>query len=137
MNNSTNLFVEKQKDFLSFLKTRFNVFHDSNVFFRDLHYGVMSFLQVQGMPHRYSSTEDLTKHVIAAYEGMKLFVRIDERTWMLNYPLFKKAVVKIAVAAKLPTPPVKPTAPAVPQTANVLQEKAAVPPLPVQGELAG
>jgi hypothetical protein len=137
MNDSRNLFVEKQKDFLNFLKTRFNIFHESNVFFRDLHYGVMSFLQIQGKSHQYSSTEDLTKQIIEEYEGMKVLVRIDDRTWMLNYPPFKKPIVKAAVEAKPSATLVKPAASIANAATNVLQQKTAVAPLAVQGEVAG
>jgi hypothetical protein len=83
MNDPVEMFVDKQKEFLSFLKTRFNVFHESNVFFRDLHYGVMAFLQINALPSRYSSSEELTKQVVAAYEEMNILVRIDDRSWMM------------------------------------------------------
>ena len=45
------LFTEQQKEFLEFLKTRYNLFHASNVFFRDLHYGVMTFLELHNEKH--------------------------------------------------------------------------------------
>lgn len=98
--NALDLFIEKRQDFLGFLKSRFNLFHESNVFFRDLHYGVMGFLQLNRLPSRYSSTEELTKRVIAAYVESKVLIPIDERTWMLNYVAFKKAPTKTFPVAK-------------------------------------
>lgn len=100
MDELTKMFVDNQKEFLSFLKTRLNLFHESNVFFRDLHYGVMAYLKMNGYSNRYSSSEELTRRVVEAYEGMKILVRMDERTWMMNYPSFRKASVKTIAPAK-------------------------------------
>ncbi len=137
MNDPVKMFVDRQKDFLSFFKTRFNIFHESNVFFRDLHYGVMAFLQMNGLPNRYSSSEELTKQVVAAYEGMNVLVRIDDRSWMMNYPLFKKAPVKAVVPAKPATPAVKSTAPTIPSAPTMTQQNAVAKLTTVQGEVAG
>ncbi len=108
MIDMAKMFVEKQNEFLNFLKTRFSVFHESNLFFRDLHYGVMAFLQMNELPNRYSPTEELTKEIITAYESTKVFVRIDDRSWMLNYLPFKKPTVKAATPVKPASPAAKP-----------------------------
>ena len=120
--DALNLFVEKKQDFLNYLKSRFSLFHESNVFFRDLHYGVMAFLQMNRLPVQYSSSEDLTKRVIAAFEEAKLLLRIDERTWMLNYAAFRKAPAKQAVPAK-PAP--KQAPPSNPGASKPAQESVA------------
>jgi hypothetical protein len=110
MNDQRSLFVEKKQEFLNFLKTRYSVFHESNVFFRDLHYGVMAFLEINGFPKRYASSEILTEQVIKDYEESKILLRIDSRTWMVNYPPFKKPLLKPAVAAKTAPVSAKPAA---------------------------
>jgi len=73
---------------------------------------MMAFLRMNGMPNRYASTEELAAEVIGAYENLKILVRIDDRTWMLNYLPFKKPTVKAATppkpAAKPATQPTKP-----------------------------
>ena len=38
------IIVENQKDFLKYLKSKFPLYHLSNIFFRDFHYGVMNYL---------------------------------------------------------------------------------------------
>jgi hypothetical protein len=133
MNDLTNIFVEKQKEFLSFLKSRFNVFHESNVFFRDLHYGVMAFLQMNGLPNRYSVSEELTKQVVAAYEQERILIRIDDRSWMLNYLPFKKPLVRVAVPVKSATPLVKQVPSTSPSIAAVAQQNVVARPIEVQG----
>jgi hypothetical protein len=137
MNDSLRVFVEKQKEFLGFLKTRYNIFHESNVFFRDLHYGVMGFLQMNSLPSRYSSAEELTRQVIATYESMNVLVRIDERSWMLNYPLFKKVPVKAVVPARSAAPAAKPTALIPTATAQASQQNAVTPPPAIHNQMVG
>ncbi|HTP12834.1 MAG TPA: hypothetical protein VMM37_04370 [Bacteroidota bacterium] len=105
MDHSLRLFIDKRTDFLGFLKTRYSLFHLSNLFFRDLHYGVMAFLEMNGLQHAYTPSEELTRKVIGVYEKDGLLLPVDGRTWMLNYLPFRKAPAK-------PAPPAKPTPPA-------------------------
>lgn len=114
MSYRTELFVEKQKEFLTFLKTRYSLFHQSNLFFRDMHYGVMAFLEMNRQPNAYTPSEDLTHRVITVYEHAGILLRIDDRSWMLNYLPFKKAPSKLPAPAKAAVPGPKP---AVPKTA--------------------
>ena len=132
MNDLTNIFVERQKEFLSFLKSRFNVFHESNVFFRDMHYGVMAFLQMNGLPNRYSASEQLTKQVIAVFEQERILIRIDDRSWMLNYLPFKKPPVKAAVPVKSAAPSVKQVPSGSPSIAAGAQQNVVARPIEVQ-----
>jgi len=122
-NKLVNIFVEKQKEFLGFLKTRFNLFHESNVFFRDIHYGVMAFLQMNGMPSQYSSTEELAIQVVKSYEAAKVLIRIDDRSWMLNYPAFKKIPAKPVAPAKSVPVAAKPPSVVAPSAPKTMQHE--------------
>ena len=136
MNDAVEMFVEKQYEFLSFLKSRINMFHESNLFFRDLHYGVMAFLQMNRLRNQYSYAEELTKKIITAYESKGIFVRVDDRSWMLNYVPFKKPTVKVAAPVKSATP-VKTavsTAQAVPK---ITQENMSLSPAEAHGAITG
>ncbi len=123
MNNKIKLFEENQKDFLNYLKSRYYLYHLSNVFFRDIHYGVMAYLELKGMKQGYSSAEDVTKTVIESLEGKGLLQKTGHMTWMLDYPEFKKPAVKQAAVAKPAAPPAaaKPAAPAAPKLAITSQ----------------
>jgi hypothetical protein len=110
MSNRLGLFVQNQKEFLSFLRSRYNVFHESNVFFRDLHYGVMAFLELNKLPNGYLPSEELTRQVIGKYEEAKILLPIDSRTWMVNYPAFRKAPLKPVAAPRPAAPAAKPAA---------------------------
>lgn len=93
------LFNDKRTEFLKFLKAKYHLYHLSNVFFRDLHYGVMAFLELNKIKYKYLEAEELTRKVIESLEEANILKKVDKLTWVLHYPEFKK-------------PPVKPVAPA-------------------------
>ncbi|MEX2052778.1 MAG: hypothetical protein WD898_00965, partial [Candidatus Paceibacterota bacterium] len=89
MNRKLKLLTENNKEVWILLKSKYKLFHLSNVFFRDLHFGVMSYLQVKGVRHRYADAEQLTRQWIEALEKSGLLKRIDGDAYMLNNPEFK------------------------------------------------
>jgi len=82
-------FILNNKDeFLRFLKSKFILIHNSNIFFRDFHYGTMSFLDEHGMKTKYQEAEKIASEVGNKFEQLKIFKRIDHQTWTLNFPEF-------------------------------------------------
>lgn len=77
-----------QTEFLKFLKSKFTLIHLSNVFFRDFHYGVMSYLEDHGMKLKYQQAEQIAHDVAALLEKNGVFKKIDHQSWLLNYPEF-------------------------------------------------
>jgi hypothetical protein len=92
----TALIVENQKDFLKYLKTKFPLYHLSNVFFRDLHYGVMNYLLAHKNRLKYTDAERVTREVIREFEKAGILTKIDKQTWLLKYPEFQLPRVKKA-----------------------------------------
>ncbi|MEX2190185.1 MAG: hypothetical protein WEB33_05745 [Bacteroidota bacterium] len=111
INGRLTFLLENQKDFLSFMKTRYHLFHLSNVFFRDLHYGVMSYLEWKKKPLHYAEAEELTKQLIGELESGGILKNVDRFAFTLQYPDFKKPPVKPAVPAKPAAPVAKPVPP--------------------------
>jgi hypothetical protein len=96
--------LSNQDEFLMFLKSKFKLYHLSNVFFRDLHYGVWEFLEHHGVTLNYGQSEDIACEVVIILEKKYILKRIDDRTWLLNYPQFKlmqvqKIQLKLPIAA--------------------------------------
>lgn len=83
-----DLIVGNEAEFLKFLKAKFPLIHMSNVFFRDFHYGVMSFLERKGIKLKYHDAERVAAEVGAAFERKGILKRIDHQSWLLNYPEF-------------------------------------------------
>jgi len=116
MHKSTAIITGDLKQFLAFMKERYHFYHASNVFFRDFHFGVMAYLELRRIRLSYSATEEVTREVILALESQHVLRKIDERSWLLNYPEYRKEPKKAVPAAKPAAPP-KPAAPA-PSPAN-------------------
>jgi len=76
------------KEFLAFLKTKFPLIHNSNFFFRDLHYGVMAYLSSKGKHAGYARSERLARDIAANLEREGIFKKIDHQSWCVNYPEF-------------------------------------------------
>ena len=80
--------ISRQAEFLKFLKSKFTLIHMSNFFFRDFHYGVMSYLEEHGMKLKYQEAEQVAREVAAKLESNGIFKKIDNQSWLLLYPEF-------------------------------------------------
>lgn len=93
--------VNNNSEFLKFLKSKFPLYHDSNVFLRDVHYGVMSYVEERLKKKlRYLEAEQLTLDVAEEFEKQGIFKKVDSKTWLLKYLEF---------ALPRPTPAAKPS----------------------------
>ncbi len=93
------------EEVLAFLKTRYPMYHRSNVFFRDLQYGIQTMLERQDRRVGYREAEQITRSFIERLVSKNILVPIDQQTWVLHYPEFRKAPVRPASKAAAPAPP--------------------------------
>ena len=93
------LIVNNQNEFLKYLKSKFTLIHLSNFFFRDFHFGVMSYLEEHGKKLKYYEAEKVAQEVGTAFEKSGVFKRIDHQSWLLNYPEFALPKVEKKTAA--------------------------------------
>ncbi len=86
--------IGNQVEFLNFMKTRAQLIHLSNVFFRDLHFAVMEFLRKKNVAVGQSEAEVVAREVAVHFEKKNIFRKMNMQTWTLNYPDYavKKAV---------------------------------------------
>ena len=80
--------LSHRSEFLKYLKSKFQLIHMSNCFFRDFHYGVMSYLEEHGMKMKYLNAEKIAREVGMSFEKDGIFKKIDHQSWLLNYPEF-------------------------------------------------
>ena len=114
--------LANDKEVLRYLKIRFPVFHLSNVFFRDIHYGIMEYLRERKMPVRYPDAEKIARTFIEKLEHEKILRQMDHQTWMVQYVDFRTPQVKAAAAvagSKAPAPVTGAKTPAPGVAANV------------------
>ncbi len=89
-NNSQVLNTLKNNDeiLLRFLKAKFPVFHNSNIFFRDFQYGIRSFLEKKDIIVTYKESEKLANDIAEHFTGKGIFQRVNNQGWKVNYPEF-------------------------------------------------
>lgn len=89
-NNSQVLNTLKNNDeiLLKFLKAKFPVFHNSNFFFRDLQYGIRSFLEKKDIFVTYKESENLASDIAEYFTSKEIFLRVNKQGWKINYPEF-------------------------------------------------
>ena len=99
--------LANDKEVLRYLKSRFPVYHLSNVFFRDIHYGIMEYLREHKMTVRYQDGEKIARAFAEKLEHEKILRPLDRQTWMVQYEDFRTPRVKAAApvaGARAPVP---------------------------------
>ncbi|MDI6803829.1 MAG: hypothetical protein QME58_08285 [Bacteroidota bacterium] len=84
----TEQIIQNSHEFLKYLKFKFSLYHKSNIFLRDVHYGVIHFLKEKNINVSHSKSEVISSEVLKYYEKENILKKIDSRTWMLNYEEF-------------------------------------------------
>jgi hypothetical protein len=100
MTTDTTAIIDSAENFLTFMKTRSQMFHRSNVFFRDFHYGILAYAEQKGKKISYGKAEVLAWSVVQSLESAGTIKLIKPGSWMLNYPAFRKPSLKSEVVAK-------------------------------------
>lgn len=86
-----NLIEKEDKVFLNFLRAKYPLFHNSNLFFRDLQYGSMKFLEKKGIKISIPQSINIAEVIGEYFEKKGIFVRVNNMGWRLNYPEFVTA----------------------------------------------
>jgi hypothetical protein len=114
---------EHSREILAYLKSRFSVYHLSNIFFRDIQFGIQEYFAAQKTKLTYAQAENLARAFTDRLEKEKILAPIDRQTWVVHYPEFRKPQAKPAVPAKpaasapaVPGAAAKPAAQPQPQT---------------------
>ena len=119
MKNDFETIISSKIEFVRFLKTRASLFHLSNVFFRDIQYGIMSYAESKGDQISYGRAEEVAKLVINNLEGSGILKPVKQGSWMLYFPEFRTPSVKVTSpsSALKPTPSTQTVAGTQPATA--------------------
>lgn len=89
--NISELFNDLKNEsqiFLGYLKAKFPIFHNSNIFSKDFQYGVKTFLEKKGIKISDRSLVDLAKQFSGYYETQGIFIKTSTQGWKLNYSDF-------------------------------------------------
>jgi hypothetical protein len=108
---SRTYILDHHRAILRRLRDRIPVFHQSNIFFRDVQYGVRAILEEEKLKVSYAEAESISRELLTRLENEGVLGRVDHQTWVVRYPEFKTPVVKAPAPAKpAPTPSPAPAA---------------------------
>lgn len=96
--------VQNKTDFLTFLKSRFHIYHCSNVFFRDVQYGIMAYAEEKGTRVTYGKAEEQARELITQLTAEGILKEVKPGAWMLNYDSFRKSPSRPGAAPKINAP---------------------------------
>jgi len=74
--------------FLNFMKAKFPVFHNSNIFFRDIQFGLIKYLEKKGQKVSSAEAQRLAVGLSRHFEEKGIFTKVNNSGWRLNYPEF-------------------------------------------------
>jgi len=80
---------DEMTGYLEFLKSKFPIFHQSNVFYRDLRYGLKYYLQSKGKKMADAELENALKALINQMVAASVLKPVSDGVWTLNYPTYR------------------------------------------------
>ncbi|NPV10495.1 MAG: hypothetical protein HPY57_01715 [Ignavibacteria bacterium] len=82
------ILIHEERTVLNYLKARYPLFHKSNVFFRDIQFGIKHYLENREIKLTYTESEILAQEFIKYLESKGILRRINDQIFLLNYPEF-------------------------------------------------
>ncbi|MBI5020906.1 MAG: hypothetical protein HZB59_05670 [Ignavibacteriales bacterium] len=98
VNKDLDFIINNLEEYLTFIKSKFVFIHNSNFFFRDLHYATKMFLEEHLIKTSYHKAEIVAREIGLILVQRNIFKTIDHQSWMLNYPKFALPKVEKKVA---------------------------------------
>ena len=93
--------INNQTEILHFLKSRYPLYHNSNIFLRDVQFGLILYFQKKHQKLRNRDAEKVARGFMDHLNKLKIVHQLDHQTWWLSYPEFQvKPVPKTPLAGK-------------------------------------
>ncbi|MCX8009887.1 MAG: hypothetical protein N3A61_01940 [Ignavibacteria bacterium] len=84
MNKNYEFLLKNRESFLKYFKTRYPLYYNSNIFFRDLQYAIINFFASKKMKLSYSEAELLANEFSQLLEQEKLLKKVNEMSWVIT-----------------------------------------------------
>lgn len=79
--------------FFNFMKEKYRVYNNSNIFFRDIQYAIKSYFEKKNKPVKYSDAEKIAKDFIQKMENEGQLKKMSNNAWKVNFS-FEKSVIQ-------------------------------------------
>lgn len=84
MNNLNELITNKEI-FFNFMKEKYPIFHNSNIFFRDLLYAIKSYFERKNHLLSYAQSEKLAIEFTGFLTSNNELKKVGENVWKVNF----------------------------------------------------
>lgn len=87
-NEYLELIKSEKEILLAYLKAKFPLFNNSNIFYRDIQFGIRSFLEMKNYKVTYKQSEDLANEFAQMLVNDSVLERVNEQAWKVKKPEF-------------------------------------------------
>jgi hypothetical protein len=99
MKNHLGYAVNNQTEVMHYLKSNYPLYHNSNLFLRDVQFGLIMFFRNKHYTLRNRDAEKVARGFLEHLGKQKIVHQLDHQTWLLNYPEFRIQLVPEKPAA--------------------------------------
>ena len=89
--NHHQVLSDDKEIFLKYMKEKYPIFYNSNIFFRDIQFAITSFFDLKEKPIDYGRAEQLTHNFIKQLEETNELQKVNNNAWRVNFK-FKKPI---------------------------------------------
>ena len=107
MNPQLEYAINNQTEVLNFLKSRYPLYNASNLFLRDVQFGLIEYFREKGMRLTNRDAEKVARGYLDHLKKNRIVSQIDQQTWALHYPDFALRSASLSAAAEKPQAPVQ------------------------------
>jgi hypothetical protein len=86
MNYAQDLYSNKVM-FFNFMKEKYRIYQNSNIFFRDIQYAIKSYYEKKEQRIKYAFAEKLAHEFLNKLENEGQIKKISENAWKVNFSL--------------------------------------------------
>lgn len=89
-----NELKSNEEIFFRFMREKYPLFFNSNIFFRDIQYSIITYFKLKNHPVKYQEAEKLTNDFVEFLEESEKLIFMSKNTWKVNFDI-KKPVSEI------------------------------------------
>lgn len=80
-----NHLVSSQEVVFEFLREKYPIFFNSNIFLRDIQYGIRTYFERKDIAVSYPVAEELALKFTSSMESQEILKRLDTNTWLVKF----------------------------------------------------
>jgi len=80
-----NHLVSNQEIVFEFLREKYPIFFNSNIFLRDIQYGIKTYFERKDIMITYPAAEELALKFTSSMESEKILKRLGSATWLVEF----------------------------------------------------